>query len=225
MGGHPGGDVASRIAMDTLADFSPSLIRPAENPDDDYIEHQSFRLTAMAEQAHAAIRAYADRHQAFYGMGTTLVMAHLLPKPIPRLLVLNVGDSRAYLVRAGHLTQLTRDHTLIDAYMREGRLTPEQAARHPDRHVLTRAIGLEPVLQSDLFTIDVFIGDVLLLCSDGLTKMLPDARIMDIVHSHRDNPSHTTQALIQAALHSGGVDNITVVTCAMTGCPDQSNSH
>ena len=88
-------------------------------------------------------------------------MAHLLPLPRPRLLVLNVGDSRAYLIRAGTITQLTRDHTLIEDYVRDGRLTPAQAARHPDRHVLTRAMGLGPVLDSDLFSFDLLSGDLI----------------------------------------------------------------
>lgn len=225
MGGHPGGDVASRIVMDTLADFSPSLIRSAVPPVEDQGEQQSFLLATMAEQAHAAVRAYADHHPPFYGMGTTLVMAHLLPEPTPRLLVLNVGDSRAYVARAGRIIQLTRDHTLIDDYVRDGRLTPEQAARHPDRHVLTRAIGLGLVLDSDLFTFEVLTGDLLVLCSDGLTKMLTDERILEIAHSHKDHPPLATGALIQAALDAGGIDNITVVACAMTGMPDQGNIH
>lgn len=109
--------------------------------------------------------------------------------------------------------------------MREGRLTPEQATCHPDRHVLPRALGLEPVLQSDLFPVDVLIGDVLLLCSDGLTTMLPDQRIEEIAHSHRDHPPLTAKALIQAALDTGGIDNITVVACAMIDRPDQANIH
>ena len=225
MGGHPGGDVASRIVMDTLADFSPSLIRGSVNPSDDQAGHQSFLLTTMAEQAHAAVRAYADRHPPFYGMGTTLVMAHLLPEPTPQLLVLNVGDSRAYLVRAGHITQVTRDHTLIADYVRDGTLTPEQAARHPDRHVLTRAIGLDVTVDSDLFTLELRTGDLLLLCSDGLSNMLPDERLLEIAHSHRDNPPLTTHALIQAAIDTGGIDNITVVACTVTGTPDQGNIH
>jgi hypothetical protein len=132
----------------------------------------------MAEQAHASVLTHAAQHPPLHGMGTTLVMAHLLPLPKPRLLVLNVGDSRAYLVRAGTLTQLTRDHTLIEEYVRDGRLTPAQAARHPNRHVLTRAMGLAPHLESDLFVFDLLDGDLLLLCSDGLTKMLTDERIL-----------------------------------------------
>ncbi len=224
MGGHPGGDVASRIVMDTLADFSPSLIRSAATSEH-HIEQQSFLLTTMAEQAHAAVRAYADRHPTFFGMGTTLVMAHLLLVPEPRLLVLNVGDSRAYLVRGERLTQLTRDHTFIDDEVRKGRLTPEQAARHPDRHVLTRAIGLGTVLDSDLFTFELLAGDLLLLCSDGLTKMLPDERISEIARSHRDDPSEMSHALIQAAIDAGGIDNVTVVSCALTGMRDGGNTH
>jgi protein phosphatase len=225
MGGHPGGDVASRIVMDTLADFSSSLTRSSENPDEDHTEQQSFLLTTMADQAHAAVCRYADHHPHLSGMGTTLVMAHLLPLPAPRLLVLNVGDSRAYLVRAGHITQLTRDHTVIDDYVRDGHLTPEQAARHPDRHVLTRAIGLGGALESDLFTFEILTGDLLLLCSDGLTKMLPDERILEIAHAHRDNPPVATHTLIQAAIDAGGIDNVTVVACAVTGMPDQANIH
>lgn len=146
MGGHPGGDVASRLVMDTLADFSPALVRNLSHPGEHEEEHRRFLLTTMAQQAHAAVRAHADRHPPLHGMGTTLVMAHLLPLPSPRLLVLNVGDSRAYLVRSGTITQLTQDHTLIEDDVRDGRLTIAQAAHHPDRHVLTRAVGLGPHL-------------------------------------------------------------------------------
>lgn len=103
--------------------------------------------------------------------------------------MLNSDDSRAYFLRAEHIRQLTRDHTLMDNYVRKGHLTPKQATRHPDRHVLTRALGLEPVLQSDLVPTDVLIGDVLLLSSDRLTQMLPDQHLEEIAHSRRDIPS------------------------------------
>ncbi len=225
MGGHPGGDVASRIVMDTLADFSPTLVRSLSHPGENEEEHRHFLLTTMAQQAHAAVRAHADRHPPLHGMGTTLVMAHLLPLPGPRLLVLNVGDSRAYLVRAGSIIQLTRDHTLIEEDVREGRLTLTQAARHPDRHVLTRAVGVGPVLDSDLFSFDLLDGDLLLLCSDGLTKMLTDECILETVLSRLDNPPLATRALVQAALDRGGLDNVTVVASTITGIPDQANIH
>lgn len=220
MGGHPGGDVASGLVMDSLAELASTLERTATASDLDEEERATLRLTTIAEQAHASVLAHAARHPPLHGMGTTLVMAHLLPLPKPRLLVVNIGDSRAYLARAGTLTQLTRDHTLIDAYVRDGRLTPAQAARHPNRHVLTRAMGLAPHLDSDLFSFDLLDGDLLLLCSDGLTKMLPDERIAQTVFSHRSDPLRTTQTLIQTALDAGGIDNVTVVACTITEIPE-----
>ncbi|MCS6263396.1 MAG: serine/threonine-protein phosphatase [Nitrospira sp.] len=225
MGGHPGGDVASGLVTDSLAELAPTLGGIASAPDLHEEERATDRLTTMAEQAHASILTHAAQHPSLYGMGTTLVMAHLLPLPKPRLLVLNVGDSRAYLVRAGTLTQLTRDHTLIEEYVRDGRLTPAQAACHPNRHVLTRAMGLAPHLESDLFFFDLLDGDLLLLCSDGLTKMLTDERILQTVRPHQHIPSLATQALIHTALDAGGIDNVTVVACTITEIPDQANIH
>lgn len=225
MGGHAGGDVASRLAIDTLADFAPTLTR---NSSDDMAldeERIRFRLTTMVQHAHATILCHAGQHPPLHGMGTTLVMAHVLPLPTPRLILINVGDSRAYLIRAGTITQLTQDHTVIDEQVRKGRLTPEQAARHPDRHVLTRAMGLGPDLESDLFHYDLLPGDLILLCSDGLTKMLTDEAILHTSLLHRDNAALATKALLQAALDAGGIDNVTVVACTITDRSDQANTH
>lgn len=220
MGGHAGGDVASRLVMESLAEFALTLAQTPSAPNADEEERLTFILTTMAHQAHASILAHADRHPPLCGMGTTLVMAHLLPLPTPRLLVLNVGDSRAYLLRAETLTQLTRDHTLIEEQVRDGRLTPAQAARHPDRHVLTRAMGLGAHVESDLFSFDLLPGDLLLLCSDGLTKMLTDERILHTVLPHRNDPPLATQTLIETALDAGGIDNVTAVVCTITEIPD-----
>ena len=217
--------MASRLVMDSLAELAPTLGGTVSAPDRDEEERAIYRLKTMAEQAHASILAHADHHPPLHSMGTTLVMAHLLPLPKPRLLVVNVGDSRAYLVRAGTITQLTRDHTLIEEYVRDGRLTPAQAARHPDRHVLTRAMGLAPHLESDLFFFDLLDGDLLLLCSDGLTKMLTDERILQTVIPHGSNAPLATQTLIQMALDAGGIDNVTVVACTITEIPDGANIH
>lgn len=225
MGGHPGGDVASRLVMDSLAGLAPTLESMASHSAVHEEECVASHLKTMAEQAHASILAHAARHPPLRGIGTTLVMAHLLPLATARLLVLNVGDSRAYRIRAGTLTQLTRDHTLIEELIRDGRLTPAQAARHPDRHVLTRAMGLAPHLESDLFFCDFLDGDLLLLCSDGLTKMLTDERILQTVISHGSNPPLATQTLIKTALDAGGIDNVTVVACTITEIPDQGNIH
>lgn len=225
MGGHPGGDVASRLVVDTLADFAPPLClgtAPGHASDD---ERARFLLTTMVEQAHATIRAHAERMPSLIGMGTTLVMAHLLPLNPPRLLTLNVGDSRAYLIRAHTITQLTRDHTLIEDSIREGRLTPVQAQRHPDRHVLTRALGLGSTVESDLVVSDLQHGDLLLLCSDGLTNMLTNEDILKIVLPHAHDAHHATRSLMQAAHDRGGIDNVTVVTCAVIDTTTQAISH
>lgn len=225
MGGHPGGDVASRIVMDTLADFAHTLSRgpTSDTAHDD--EQKTFLLTTMAEQAHTTIRAHAERNPSLSGMGTTLVMAHLLPLNPPRLLILNVGDSRAYLIRGKTIIQLTRDHTLVDHLVREGRLSPSQAARHPERHMLTHAIGLGSALNSDVFARDLQHGDLLLLCSDGLTTMLTDEDILQTVLRHPHDPHESAQALIQEALGWGGLDNVTVVACAVKEAMGQANTH
>lgn len=220
-----GGDVASRLVVDTLADFAPTLCRSTASRQNNDEEQGRFLLTTMAEQAHATICAHAARHPSLSGVGTTLVMAHLLPLAQPRLLVLNVGDSRAYLIHGSTISQLTRDHRLIEDSIRAGQLTPAQAAHHPDRHVLTRAIGIGSRLQCDLFSHNLRSGDLLLLCSDGLTNMLTDEDILRTVLPHPHDAPHSTRALIQAALERGGIDNVTVVTCTITEFPGQANSH
>ncbi len=225
MGGHPGGEVASRLVVDILADFAPTLCRSIDSAHNHAEQQGRFLLTTMAEQAHTAVRSHAERNRAVYGMGTTLVMAHLLPLSHPRLLVLNVGDSRAYLIRADTIIQLTRDHTLLEDSIRDGRLTPAQAAHHPDRHVLTRAMGVGPTLESDLFSSDLQNGDLLLLCSDGLTTMLTDEEILNTVRPRLHDAHDSTQALIRAAIERGGIDNVTVVTCSVVDTRKQTNRH
>ena len=224
MGGHPGGDVASRLVMNTLGDFAPALAKDAsefgtEEPS------STFCLTTMVEHAHAAILSRADHDPPLQGMGTTLVAAHLLQLPMPRLLVVNVGDSRAYVIRDKTIIQVTRDHTLVEEKIRDGRLTPDEAAHHPDRHVLTRAMGLGPTIESDIFPYDLLDGDLLLLCSDGLRKMLTDERILQTALPHQHNPPLCTEALIAAALEEGGIDNVTVVVCIRAESLDPAIRH
>ena len=225
MGGQQGGEVASRLVMDTLADFAPTLRENVPNSSTREEDVATFRLTTMVEQAHDVVLAHAGRSPSLEGMGTTLVLAHFLNFSEPRLIVVNVGDSRAYVVRNRTITQITRDHTLIEEQIREGRLSPDEASRHPDRHVLTRAMGLGPTAAYDVFVHDVIDGDLLLLCSDGLTKMLSDERTLDTVLPHRHSPPHAVQALIETALKQGGIDNVTVVACTLTKNPDPANRH
>jgi PPM family protein phosphatase len=225
MGGHQGGEVASRLVVDTLADFAPTMREAALDPSTPEEEVAIFRLTTMVEQAHEILVAQAARDRSLEGMGTTLVLAHLLDVSAPRLIIVNIGDSRAYVVRNQTITQVTRDHTLIEEQIREGRLSPEEAVHHPDRHVLTRAMGLGPKAGHDLFFHDVIDGDLLLLCSDGLTKMLSDERMLETVLPHQHSAPHAVQALVDAALEQGGADNVTVVACPMTRQSDPANRH
>jgi protein phosphatase len=140
-------------------------------------------------------------------MGTTLTAVYVAPEEVA---IAHVGDSRAYRLRASELTRLTDDHSLVDELMRQGKITPEEAIDHPQRSVITRALGPEPSVEVDTSSYSARPGDVYLLCSDGLTTMLPEERVVELMRSHprlRD----AGEALIAAANEAGGRDNITVV--------------
>src|SRR5205807_2819087 len=140
-------------------------------------------------------------------MGTTLTVAYLDDS---ELSIAHVGDSRAYLFRDGSLKRLTQDHSLVDELVRRGKLTEEQAAEHPQRSIITRALGPEPTVEVDTFTYSMRPGDVLLLCSDGLTSMVPEQRIAEIL-AGGDGMKPLADQLIDEANAAGGRDNITVV--------------
>jgi protein phosphatase len=144
-------------------------------------------------------------------MGTTLTAAYLDDS---ELAIAHVGDSRAYLFREGSLRRLTQDHSLVDELVRRGKLTEEQAAEHPQRSIITRALGPEPSVEVDTWTYPVSAGDVLLLCSDGLTSMVPEDRMEEILRS-APTLRRAAQALVDEANAAGGRDNITVVLARM----------
>jgi protein phosphatase len=195
MGGAQAGEVASGLAAETFAAGLPDEGSPQE------------RLQARVLEANRRIHelSRADRDRA--GMGTTLTAAYVDGDEVA---LAHVGDSRAYLLREGELTQLTRDHTLVEELVRRGRLTEEEAAEHPQRSIITRALGPEPDVEVDTFTQPLRDRDVLLLCSDGLTSMVTEAKVADIL---RDATSlgDAGRALVKAANDAGGRDNITVV--------------
>ena len=195
MGGAQAGEVASGLAAETFAAGLPDEGSPQE------------RLQARVLEANRRIHelSRADRDRA--GMGTTLTAAYVDGDEVA---LAHVGDSRAYLLREGELTQLTRDHTLVEELVRRGRLTEEEAAEHPQRSIITRALGPEPDVEVDTLTQPVRDKDVLLLCSDGLTSMVSEADVADILRS-TDNLADAGRALVKAANDAGGRDNITVV--------------
>lgn len=210
MGGHIGGDVAATTAMATVksrAELHAIALQQGQGEPRDF-------LLDLIGQAQEAILARAKREPKLKGMGTTIVTLIILPLPAPTAFVAHVGDSRAYLFRSGTLTPLTRDHTLIEKYLERGLLTPAAARTHPERHVLTRALGMPSAAKPDLSSTELAESDMLLLCTDGLTKMLEDQDIQDVLLRSKANPQQACDALIAGALARGGEDNVTAVVVA-----------
>ncbi len=195
MGGAQAGEVASRIAIETFEQGLPDTGTPEE------------RLADRVRDANHRIYDVSRVEQGREGMGTTLTAAYLGDSEVA---LAHVGDSRAYLFRDGELTRLTQDHSLVDELVRQGKLTEEQAAEHPQRSIITRALGPEPEVEVDTWTYPVRAGDVVLLCSDGLTSMISEARVKEILATAPDLDAAATR-LIDEANEAGGRDNITVV--------------
>lgn len=192
MGGHKGGDVASQLALETLeAGF----------------REQGGGLAQLIRDANGAVLERSRSDSAVRGMGTTLTA--VVMKGTSALFA-HVGDSRAYLLRAGDLRQLTEDHTLVARMVRSGEISAAEAEVHPHRSVLTRALGTEADVDVDEFDVALTDGDRLLLCSDGLTGMVTEEQIVAILSAAPD-PQDAADRLVRAANRAGGVDNITVM--------------
>ncbi|MEQ1794698.1 MAG: protein phosphatase 2C domain-containing protein [Nitrospira sp.] len=207
MGGHAGGEVAAQAAIATAAARAELFADPLRK---EHCAPQDF-LRDMMTHAHEAVRGRARLEPRLARMGTTLVALLITSDATPTAHLAHVGDSRGYLFRDGQLTQSTRDHTLIETYIARGVLTPATAKTHPERHVLTQAIGISRAAKPDLTAYPLQPADILLLCSDGLTKMLDDADIADIMAGAQGDPIRICDRLIETALARGGEDNVTVV--------------
>lgn len=183
----------------------------------------SLALSDWLMAANHAIETETAREPALRGMGTTIVALAITLHPEPTAHVAHLGDSRAYLYRQGTLMQLTQDHTLVEAYLAQGLIDPQAAKEHPQRHVLTKALGIDLTMEPDRRSIPLQPDDLLLLCSDGLTKMLEDRDIAEILSRSTGNPARGCDDLVDEALARGGEDNVTVVLCAATiACPPGS---
>lgn len=207
MGGHRGGEVASRTAVDAIGevfagggDDSGELLRSA--------------LRAANDRVHRAAREDAD----LAGMGTTGVC--LLFERGGRGWVGHVGDSRAYHLRAGRLEQITDDHSVVGALIRMGQITEEEARRHPQRHEILRAIGTNDDVEVQIAPLDMGQGDKYLLCSDGLTNEVSNAEIAEVLG--REAPEDAARVLVQMANLAGGSDNITVLIAGVPGGPEHA---
>ncbi len=196
VGGHRGGEVASALTVTTLEHFMLDVFRGVED------------FQTALKQAHARILEESVRHPAVSGMGTTLTMAVANNW---KLYVVHAGDSRCYLFRDRELRQLTSDHTVVAEMVRKGLLDPAEASHHLYRHVVTNVVGghLESV-KVDVQEVDLQPGDTVLLCTDGLTDMLANDRIAEILEADRD-PKPACDRLIDEALKAGGRDNVTTI--------------
>lgn len=200
IGGHEAGEIASEITVNTLAELAPSHL-DAEG------------LTAAVEAANYNVMKAPRQGIGRDGMGTTLTAAMLEGE---RLLIAQVGDSRAYLLHKGHLQQITRDHSLMADLIEAGQITPEEARVHPNRSVITRAIGSDIHMRPDIYELNVDAGDRILLCSDGLSSMISNNAIESIMRRQSD-AQHCADELVTAALENGGADNVTVVVADVPG--------
>ena len=205
MGGAQAGEVASKLAAAALEDTDSGSSSGQE------------RVVYLIQEANRRVYARANTDPATSGMGTTMTVALVEGQVVT---IGHVGDSRAYLVRAGRLEQLTEDHSLVNELLKSGKLSPQEAETHPQRSVITRAVGTDPDVDVDAFTVDALEGDVFLLCSDGLTDMVDDEGILDVVERYHDDLDRVAKSLVSAANRGGGEDNITVIAFTMTADSD-----
>jgi len=196
MGGAQAGEVASKLAAAALSDTDAGSLTGTE------------RVTSLFQEANRRIYERSATDPAVSGMGTTMTVALVEGDEV---VIGHVGDSRAYLLRDGRIEQLTDDHSLVAELIRSGKLSAEEAETHPQRAVITRALGTDPDVDVDAFAVHAQAGDLFLVCSDGLTTMVDDEDILALLQRHHDDLPRAAKALVADANRHGGEDNITVV--------------
>jgi serine/threonine protein phosphatase PrpC len=194
MGGARGGQIASRLAAAALGSDTGGTGEE--------------RVMALIQEANRRVYERGVEDSSASGMGTTITVALVEDGAVA---IGHVGDSRAYLIRDGALEQLTDDHSLVAELVRSGRLSPEEAETHPQRSVITRVLGTDPDVDVDTFSVPAQPGDLFMICSDGLTSMVGDDTILDVLSRRRDDLDAAAKELVESANRSGGEDNITVV--------------
>ena len=195
MGGAQAGEVASRLATAALKEAGAN-------------GGGEQRIADLIQEANRRVYDRSSSDPNTSGMGTTITVALVEDD---RVSFGHVGDSRAYLIRQAQMEQLTEDHSLVNELLKTGKLSREEAETHPQRSVITRALGTDPDVDVDTFSVRAEDGDLFLLCSDGLTDMVSEESILDVVERNRSDIDGALRALVKAANHGGGQDNITVV--------------
>jgi PPM family protein phosphatase len=205
MGGARAGEVASSLAAAALQSGEVD-------------GNGKERVIALIQAANRSVYERSSQDAEVAGMGTTMTVALVEDATVT---LGHVGDSRAYVLRDGELEQLTDDHSLVAELVRGGKLSAEEAEHHPQRSVITRALGTDPDVDVDTFTVEAQDGDVFVLCSDGLTDMIGDDEIGEVLAGSRENLKEAAEELVRRANKAGGQDNITVVAFEMTDEPDE----
>jgi len=211
MGGHAAGEIASRIAVDSISEF---ILHTKEDDGtwphayDEHFTRTTNRLMAAVRLANTRVLEAMKKDARLRGMGTTVVACMADDEKVS---VAHVGDSRAYLIREGQLSRITNDHSWVFEQVQAGMLTEAEAEKHPLRNVITRALGGALQVTPDASEIHAQPGDVFLLCSDGLTGMVPENEILRVVTANSSDLPKACQQLIDAANERGGLDNVTAV--------------
>lgn len=211
MGGHAGGEVASQIAVKAIPEVVRTQLSTETSPSVQPDKLESLLGQAL-ESANRRIRKAAAEDESLKGMGTTIIVVAITPSPTGyQASVAHAGDSRAYLFRQGTLSLWTKDHTLMEERLALNLITAKQVRTHPLRHVLTKALGIDPETRPTIQTYPLEPSDLILMCSDGLTKMLTDQEIQTIIRQEAPQAEAICRTLVDTANRLGGEDNTTVV--------------
>lgn len=211
MGGHAAGEIASRIAVDSISEF---IVHTKEDDGtwphayDEHYTRTTNRLVAALRMANTRVLEAMRKDARLRGMGTTVVACMADGDKIS---VAHVGDSRAYMIRKGKISRITSDHSWVFEQVQAGMLTEAEAEKHPLRNVITRALGGALSVNPDASEIDSKTGDIYLLCSDGLTGMVPEEEILTLVTANADDLEKACSQLVEVANENGGLDNVTVI--------------
>ena len=202
MGGHNAGEVASRLAIDFITDSLNDILGDCDNPD------IPRRINDALNSANTSIYRMSREDESRLGMGTTSVICAFYDG---EGYIANIGDSRAYACRNNEIYQITVDHSIVEEMVANGTITKEEARIHPQKNIITRAVGSEEVTKADIFEYEYKAGDSIIMCSDGLSGMVEDEDILKIVQ-HGKNSEEIATKLRDMAKENGGVDNITVIS-------------
>lgn len=204
MGGVNGGEIASTTAISAIKSYIDENIYDIELVEDQIND----LIRGAISRANKEIYEIAEKDETYKGMGTTVILAITFGN---RVYIGHIGDSRLYRIRKNIIRQLTTDHSYVQALLKEGTITKEQAYNHPQKNILLKVVGCEPYIEPDILVKGFLKDDVLLMCTDGLTNMLTNEEIFNIITNEKNNLENTCKHLIDAANGNGGNDNISVI--------------